>query len=111
MPLSLKWSESAENDVLGIVSYIKERSGAQIAAAIYERLKARVTPLQDFPGTGRVVPELHAIGIDDIHQVLENPWKIYYKITGEEINVLAVIDGRRNLPEVLFQKLLEGKLQ
>jgi len=73
--------------VLAIVSYIKEQSGPMRAAAVYERLKAQVLPLQDFPGAGRVVPELHAIGIDDVHQVLEYPWKIYYKTADNAVNI------------------------
>jgi plasmid stabilization system protein ParE len=107
--LELKWSENAENDVLSIVSYIKENSGPLSAAKIYERIKARVIPLKDFPGTGRVSPELAAMGIASIQQILEKPWIIYYTVT-DTVDILAVIDGRRQLSDVLYQKLIEGKL-
>jgi plasmid stabilization system protein ParE len=106
---SLRWSRNAEEDIIDIVSYIAGRSGSLAAAKIYDKIKARVIPLIDFPETGRVVPELARLGIEYIRQVTEKPWKIYYRIVGDEIWVLAVIDERRNLEEILYTKIIEGK--
>jgi toxin ParE1/3/4 len=80
-----------------------------IAANIYDKLKVKVSPLVDFPETGRIVPELARLGIDTIRQITEKPWKIYYRIVDDEIWILAVIDERRNLEEILYMKLIEGK--
>jgi toxin ParE1/3/4 len=108
-PYSLKWSANAEADVLGIVTYIKNHSGPMTASAVYERIKRRAEPLVDFPESGRVVPQLITIGIEDVRQITEKPWIIYYKIIDNEIWVLSVIDGRRNLEEIIFAKIIEGK--
>jgi plasmid stabilization system protein ParE len=106
---TVKWSAIAEDDVLGIVSYITAHSGPTIAGNIYKRLKSRVEPLEDFPESGRVVPQLAAIGITDIRQITEKPWIIYYKVIEKEIWILAVIDGRRNLEEIIYAKVVEGR--
>jgi len=47
-----------------------------------------------------------ARNIKDYRQVTEEPWKIYYKINGKIVNVLAVIDSRRNIKDLLLNKLL-----
>jgi toxin ParE1/3/4 len=106
---SLKWSTTAEADILDIVTYIKNHSGPMTAASVYERIKARAEPLVDFPDSGRVVSQLADIGIDDIRQITEKPWIIYYRIVDNEIWILSVIDGRRNLEEIIYDKVVEGK--
>jgi hypothetical protein len=45
--------------------------------------------------------------IKDFRQITEAPWKIYYKIVKNIVNVLAVIDSRRNLKDILINKLLK----
>ena len=111
MQYEIIWSLDAGTDLLKIVSYIKEHSGTIIAQSIYDRIKARVTPLKDFPGTGRPVPEVVKIGVTDIQQISEKPLKIYYKVFEKTINIVSVIDSRRNLEEVLYEKVMEGKIK
>jgi plasmid stabilization system protein ParE len=106
---SLKWSANAEADVLDIVAYIKNHSGPMTAAKIYERIKARAEPLVDFPLSGRAVPQLADIGINDVRQITEKPWIIYYKIVDNEIWILSVIDSRRDLEGIIYAKVIEGK--
>ena len=79
------------------------------AASVYERIRARAEPLVDFPNSGRVVPQLADIGIDDVRQITEKPWIIYYRVVDTEIWILSVIDGRRNLEEIIYAKVIEGK--
>jgi toxin ParE1/3/4 len=88
MAHTILWSKNAEDELLEIVSYIKEHSDEMIAKKIYGRIKSRVLPLRDFPETGRVVPELAALGILDVRQVLENPWKVYYRVGENTIKIL-----------------------
>jgi toxin ParE1/3/4 len=107
--LEIRWTINAEEDILGIVNWIKEHSGPMTAGNIYNRIKSRVLPLADFPGTGRSVPQLVQLGITDIKQILEKPWIIYYKVSNNIIWILAVIDGRRNLEDIVYKKVVEGK--
>ncbi|GHV80510.1 hypothetical protein AGMMS49944_23010 [Spirochaetia bacterium] len=79
------------------------------AASIYERIRARAEPLVDYPGSGRTVPQLASIGIDGVRQISEKPWNIYYKISNSDIWILSVIDSRRNLEEIIYAKVIEGK--
>ena len=102
------WSEDASLDLVDIVSYIKIHSGKGIAKEIYTRIKSKVDYIVDFPKAGIVVPELVNIGITDIYQIIVSPWKVYYKVIEDKILVLSVIDGRRNLEEILYKKIITG---
>ena len=109
MSYEVIWSENASLDLIDIVSYIKFNSGKGIAKGIYTKIKRKVDKIIDFPKKGIIVPELYSIGITDIYQIMESPWKIYYKILEDKILVLSVIDGRRNLEEILYKKIITNR--
>jgi plasmid stabilization system protein ParE len=56
--------------------------------------------------------ELMDIGIYDVYELVIKPWKVYYKISGDnkKAYVLFVLDGRRNLEEILMSKVIDRKL-
>ncbi len=110
MKKKIVWSQDASDDLLDIVIYIKEKSGKNIATEIYERVIKHVEKIEDFPEIGRSVPELMAIGVIDIKEIIETPWRIMYRITLNEIQIISVIDGRRNVEEVLYRKVIDGKV-
>ena len=57
------------------------------------------------PQKGRTVPELKEHNIDDYKELIEENYRIVYRIFEEEVLLVAVIDGRRNVEEVLIRKL------
>jgi len=38
---------------------------------------------------------------------IESPWKIIYKIDNDIVNILIVIDSRRNTQDILIEKLIK----
>jgi mRNA-degrading endonuclease RelE of RelBE toxin-antitoxin system len=44
--------------------------------------------------------------IKDYRQLIESPWRIIYKIDNEIVNVLLIIDSRRNTQDILVEKLI-----
>ncbi|WP_304226598.1 type II toxin-antitoxin system RelE/ParE family toxin [Gracilinema caldarium] len=110
MKKKIVWSQDASDDLFNIVSYIKEKSGTTIAYEIYHRIINHVEKIDLFPESGRVVPELISIGILDIREIIETPWRIFYRVTESEFQIISVIDGRRNIEEILYKKVIDGKL-
>ena len=101
----VKVTQNAENDINEIVDYIAQNS-PQTALIKMEKIYAKINSLDHFPNRGSYVPELLARNIKDYRQLTEDPWKIYYKVNENIVNVLAVIDSRRNLKDLLMNKLL-----
>jgi Txe/YoeB family toxin of Txe-Axe toxin-antitoxin module len=58
------------------------------------------------PLKGRIVPELKIFNIDIYREIIENPWRIIYRVQDKEVIILSVIDGRRNIEDIIFEKLL-----
>ena len=110
MKKKIVWSQDASDDLIDIVTYIKEKSGKNIANEIYQRIITHVEKIDFFPEIGRVVPELISIGVLDIREIIETPWRVFYRITSSEIQIISVIDGRRNIEEILYKKVIDGKI-
>ena len=52
------------------------------------------------------------IGISDVYELVIKPWIVYYKISGDnkKVYVLFVLEGRRNLEEILMTKIIDSKI-
>jgi hypothetical protein len=53
-----------------------------------------------------VVPELAAIGVRGYREIICAPWRIVYRIAGLKVYVLAVLDSRPNVEDLLLDRLL-----
>ena len=55
---------------------------------------------------GRVVPELREYRIRTIRELIVKPYRLIYGTTGNRVSVLALVDGRRDLQDVLMDRFL-----
>jgi toxin ParE1/3/4 len=99
------WAESAGRDLLGIVNYLAGRNPAA-AAEVLERLERRAAALRTAPGRGRVVPELARLQMRHYRELIVTPHRLIYRIDGSRVLVLGVFDSRRNLEDVLLERLI-----
>jgi plasmid stabilization system protein ParE len=99
-------TQNAENDLKEIILFIAQNN-PQTAIKIMERIQAKINTLDHSPYRGAYVPELLARNIKDYRQITESPWKIIYRVDGGIVNILAIIDSRRNLQDIIIKKLLK----
>jgi addiction module RelE/StbE family toxin len=99
-------TQSAEKDLNEIIEYIAENN-PQTALRIMERIQKKIKTLYRFPNKGGYVPELLAKNIKDYRQITETPWRIIYKVENNNVNILTIVDSRRNLQDILISKLLK----
>ena len=111
MKIKIIWSEDAGNELLEVISYIKKNSGIINAKNIYKKIMDKVNDVSYNAEGRRIAPLLREFGIIDIHQINVNPWSIYYRMESNTMKIISIIDMRRNLEEVLYQKLIEGKIK
>jgi plasmid stabilization system protein ParE len=91
--MRIRWTEKASADALSIFDYIADHSPAY-AESLYERILERPIQLEVHPRSGSIVPEFRR---DDIRELFVYSFRIIYRIAGEEIRILAIIHGNRNL--------------
>ena len=104
------WSEDAGNELIKIISYIKENTGPITAKKIYNKIMEEVKKASGNAKGRRISPLFKKYGILDIHHLNINPWIIYYKVRNNTMEIISIIDGRRNLEEILYKKIIEGKI-
>ena len=100
------WASVAEKDLLNIVEYIAEDS-PQNALQILAKIKKQASSLYTLPERGRIVPELYDQGILLYRELIVAPWRLIYRIAGQEIFILSVIDSRRNVEDILLKRLID----
>lgn len=103
----LQWTHNAKNDLLNIVEYIKKDSPSN-ANDVYLKIRKEAHSSNFFPLKGRVVPELHKEGITLYREVIASSWRIIYKVGNDTVYIMAILDSRQNVEELLFQKLLRS---
>lgn len=106
----VRWSRSARRDLEGVVAYLADRS-PQAALATLDRLEAQARALTTLAERGRVVPELARLHIREYRELVVPPYRVVYRVDGANVLVLACLDARRSLEDILLDRLIrpEGK--
>ena len=99
-------SKDAEGDLEAIYSYIARADGIAQANAVEDRLMEAVLSLEKTPARGKVPPEMFTLGVTDFRELQLPPWRIFYYINHDVVGVVAILDGRRNVAELLQRRLL-----
>ncbi len=104
-PFRVEWTQTAVSDLAAIVDYISGES-IENALAVFKKVEATAEKLTSMPLRGRIVPELAAFGIQTYRQLIHSPWRIIYRVSGQKVTVMAVLDSRRNLEDILLERLV-----
>jgi addiction module RelE/StbE family toxin len=104
---SVNIGKTAKNDLREIIRYISKNNPMN-ALNVIKRIVNSINTLDHFPERGGYVPELLKNNIKDYRQLTESPWRIIYKIDNNIVNVLMIIDSRRNVQDILVERLLSN---
>lgn len=99
-------SQLAEIDINEIISYYLQKN-KDSALELYKRIKNRILELDNLPNKGRIVPELDKNGIHEFRELIEGNYRIVYSIHEMRVHILAVVDSRRNLDDILINKVID----
>jgi plasmid stabilization system protein ParE len=90
------WSKDAGDEFADIISYIKYHTGKMTANKISDKIINGIEHIVDNPEGRRLAPILQKMGITDIHQLNIAPWAVYYKVENNVMEIISIIDQRRN---------------
>ena len=89
--MKVLWTETAVAHLIAIHEYIAKTSPVYAQLTV-RRLWDRAGQLEQFPDSGRTVPESsHA----DLRELLEHPYRILYEHLADRVRILAIVHGRR----------------
>ena len=62
--------------------------------------------LEDFPLRGHIVPELERISVISYLEIHYKAYRIIYQVLNKTVYIHSILDGRRNISELLQKRLL-----
>jgi len=93
---TVTWTDPAIDQLDEICRYVARRSRGQ-AIRLAEQMFEATNRLALFPRSGRVVPE-HKL--DDVREIFVQVYRVFYRVTGDEVEVLSVQHGARRLGDI-----------
>jgi toxin ParE1/3/4 len=103
------WSNVAERDLIGIIEYIAADDPAN-ASRVFRKIRQRASNLYSFPQRGCILPELRDQGISQYRELVMPPWRVIYRISEKAVYLLAVLDSRQNIEDILLKRLINSKI-
>lgn len=104
--LAVRWTAVAERDLTEIITYIAQDCVSR-AETILHTITKSASKLHHSPKRGRILPEPRAQGITVYRELIIAPWRLIYRISDQTVFVLALLDSRRNIEDLLLQRLLQ----
>ena len=99
-------TEGAEQDLEAIHDYISEFDCVANANHVLDELINVVESLSKFPERGSFPKELVSLGIKEYRQTFFKPYRLIYRVTGSQVVIYVIADGRRDMQSVLARRLL-----
>ena len=99
-------TQDAVNDLDAIHDYIFDHDSPERAAYVVDKIEETFQSLSLFPERGGYPVELLAVGIKEYREVFFKPYRIVYRVLNNEVYVMMIVDGRRDLNTLLLRRLL-----
>ena len=98
--------DDAQADILAICKYILENDSVQAADHVFGEIEELCYSLKHLAERGHVPPELARINVNAYLEVHFKPYRIIYEIEGKKVFIHCILDGRRELQDLLERRLL-----
>lgn len=99
-------SENASQDLIDIYGYIYHSGSPDSAEYVLEQLEKTINSLAHSPQRGSYPQELLVTGIKEYREIYFKPYRIIYDVDGNDVNILIVADGRRDMRKILALRVL-----
>ena len=99
-------TEGAEQDLEALHDYISEFDCIANANHVLDAVMDVVQSLSKFPERGSYPKELVSLGIKEYRQIFFKPYRVIYRVTGTQVIIYVIADGRRDMQSVLARRLL-----
>ena len=103
MFFEVQLTDDAAQDLEQIFDYLSQQDRA---AHVLEQIEQAFQALSALPERGSCPRELLELGIREYREVFFKPYRIIYRVMGDDVYVLMIADGRRDMRALLQRRLL-----
>jgi len=108
MPFAVLLTSDAARDLNELYDYIAVNDSPRKADYVLEQIEKTFSTLTEFPERGVYPKELAKLGIREYREVFFKPYRIIYRVMDENVYVLLIVDGRRDMHSLLQRRLLDA---
>jgi toxin ParE1/3/4 len=107
MSCSVLLTADAACDLEDIYQYVAIHDAPGKADCLLTNIEKVFSRLSEHPERGVYPRELSAMGIREYREVFFKPYRLIYRIMGDKVYILLIVDGRRDMQSLLQRRLLE----
>jgi toxin ParE1/3/4 len=96
----------AKEDIVDIYLYCAEHDSIARANTLLDGLEEKCDSLCSNPERGHSVPELKRVYVESFREIHFQLFRIIYQVSNEKVYVHAILDGRRELQELLERRII-----
>lgn len=104
---TVAWAVTARGDLDEIIGYILAKDPIN-ALKVLDKIEDMANTLDHLPQRGRLISELKFHGVTTYRELLIGPWRLMYRIDGKTVWVVSLLDGRRQLDDLLLERFLRS---
>ena len=108
MPFSVFLTDDAARDLEDLYDYINLHDVPEKADHVLEQIEKTLNSLSEYPQRGTFPKELLAIGLREYREIFFSPYRIIYRVMDNNVYVLMIVDGRRDMQTLLLQRLFQA---
>ncbi len=105
MPFSVMLTDDAARDLDELYDYIDLYDAPGKADHVLEQIEATLASPSESPERGVYPKELLALGIREYREIFFKPYRIIYHLIENNVYVLLIVDGRRDMQSLLQRRL------
>lgn len=95
--MTVFWTNNAKRELRAVYEYIAQNS-VRYAQGLVDRITRKTKQLSTMPYLGALVPEYEE---ETIRELLEQSYRIIYRVRGDRVEILSVVHGARPLPSAI----------
>ena len=108
MAFLVQLTDDATHDLEEICDYIDRHDEPDRADYVLEQFEKAFSSLSEYPERGNYPTELLDIRIREYRKIFSRPYRIIYRVMENNVYVLLIANGRRDMQTLLQRRLLRA---
>lgn len=101
-------TDDATRDLEYLYDYIALHDVPGKADYVLNQIEKTFSSLSGNPERGAYPKELLAVGLREYREIFFKPYRIIYRVLAENVFVMVIADGRRDMQTLLQRRLLQA---
>ena len=108
MTFQLFLTDDATRDLEELYDYIESHDAPGKVDYVLDQIEKAFLSLSENPERGAYPKELLAVGLREYREISFKPYRIIYRVMAENVYVMVIADGRRDMQTLLQRRLLQA---